>query len=241
MITNIVGKPALASAHIELEGGESFLSTSGSLTSFGGGVEITASTGGGLMKSWFRSKLGQESLLMVRTSVPDDSKGWIEVAPRFQGDLRSEALQYGQELYVISGSAIGWSPSLSVNPAPGNIGTIALHEGAVVLKVAAKSQIPGTLLVSGFGLIEAISLAKDSSIVVDSGHLVLWSTSCRVSPGLAGGIITQKLTGEGIMARVTGPGTVWIQNRSESKHRSWLLQTENKKRGFFSAFTQTNS
>ena len=67
--------------------------------------------------------------------------------------------------------------------------------------------------------------------IVDNGHLVAWNTKYILERIASGGIISGLASGEGLVCKFTGPGTVFIQTRnvvsapSSEAVRGWLLMT----------------
>jgi uncharacterized protein (AIM24 family) len=58
---------------------------------------------------------------------------------------------------------------------------------------------------------------------VDNGHLVAWNTEYRIEKA-GGGAMTSMKTGEGMVCRFTGPGTVYIQTRNLGEFASWVRE-----------------
>lgn len=50
--------------------------------------------------------------------------------------------------------------------------------------------------------------------IVDNGHLVAWNTKYVLERVASGGLISGMASGEGLVCKFTGPGTVFIQTRN---------------------------
>ena len=81
----------------------------------------------------------------------------------------------------------------------------------------------GRALLNSYGSIVRYDLAHGEVRVVDNGSMVAWTESMDYKIGLAsqkGGMLTKLVksaaSGEGIVCRFTGPGTVFVQTRSFS-------------------------
>jgi uncharacterized protein (AIM24 family) len=59
--------------------------------------------------------------------------------------------------------------------------------------------------------------------IVDNGHLVAWNTEYRIEKA-GGGAMTSMKTGEGMVCRFVGPGTVYIQTRNLGEFGSMVRQ-----------------
>lgn len=57
-------------------------------------------------------------------------------------------------------------------------------------------------------------LQDGEKYIVDNGHLVAWNTKYVMERVASGGIISGFASGEGLVCKFTGPGTVFIQTRN---------------------------
>jgi uncharacterized protein (AIM24 family) len=71
----------------------------------------------------------------------------------------------------------------------------------------------GELIVNGFGEIMEIKLDGSNEYVVDNEHVVAWSSNLEYDISVASGTFGFK-SGEGLVNRFRGVGTVYIQTRS---------------------------
>jgi uncharacterized protein (TIGR00266 family) len=79
----------------------------------------------------------------------------------------------------------------------------------------------GIVWLTSFGAIEPIHLQAGEQHIVDNGHLVAWN--CNYNFERAGGGSWQSIkTGEGLVCRFTGPGTVYIQTRNLQDFATWV-------------------
>ncbi|KXJ91180.1 tryptophan RNA-binding attenuator protein-like domain-containing protein [Microdochium bolleyi] len=72
----------------------------------------------------------------------------------------------------------------------------------------------GLLWISSFGAIIRKDLMPDEKYIVDNGHLVAWNTKYVMERVASGGIISGFASGEGLVCKFTGPGTVFLQTRN---------------------------
>lgn len=61
-------------------------------------------------------------------------------------------------------------------------------------------------------------LVDGEKYIVDNGHLVAWNTKYVMERVASGGIISGFASGEGLVCKFTGPGTVFIQTRNAVCH-----------------------
>lgn len=72
----------------------------------------------------------------------------------------------------------------------------------------------GLLWISSFGAIIRKDLMPEEKYIVDNGHLVAWNTKYVMERVVSGGIIAGLASGEGLVCKFTGPGTVFLQTRN---------------------------
>ncbi|KAI9855144.1 MAG: hypothetical protein M1824_006284 [Vezdaea acicularis] len=91
-------------------------------------------------------------------------------------------------------------------------------EGLFVYKISGT----GILWVTSFGAIIRKDLQPDEKYIVDNGHLVAWNCKYVLERVAAGGIISGVASGEGLVCKFTGPGTIFIQTRNPSAFAMWM-------------------
>ncbi|KAK4241640.1 tryptophan RNA-binding attenuator protein-like domain-containing protein [Achaetomium macrosporum] len=85
-------------------------------------------------------------------------------------------------------------------------------------------KITGTGLVwlTSFGAIIRKDLADGEKYIVDNGHLVAWNTKYVLERVTSGGLISGIASGEGLVCKFTGPGTVFIQTRNAKSFTAYM-------------------
>jgi uncharacterized protein (TIGR00266 family) len=134
------------------------------------------------------------------------------------GDLSVVEL-HDQTLLVQSGAYIASSESVEVNTKWTGAKTFFGKEGAIMLKVSGT----GTLIISSYGAIHAMTLAPGEKFVVDTGHLVSFDERVDYRVKKVAGWKSTLLSGEGLVAELTGPGDINIQSRSQTAFLAWLI------------------
>ena len=81
----------------------------------------------------------------------------------------------------------------------------------------------GDMIVSSFGAIERRTLAPDQVLKIDTGHIVAFQENIGYQVNKVGGWKSTLLSGEGLVATFTGPGTLWLQTRSPANFVGWLI------------------
>lgn len=72
----------------------------------------------------------------------------------------------------------------------------------------------GLMWITSFGAIIRKDLADGEKYIVDNGHLVAWNVKYVMERVASGGIMAGFASGEGLVCKFTGPGTVFLQTRN---------------------------
>jgi uncharacterized protein (TIGR00266 family) len=212
-------RPAYSLAYLVLDAGEQVFVERGSMAVMSGGVSVRAATGSGVSTAIARRAIGGESL--VFSAFKGEITGaWLAVAPPRPGDIEVVELA-GTGLLVQTGALLAYAEGVDVSLRYGGVRSVIMHEGVVFLHVAGE----GDAVLCSYGAIERLDVGQGETLIVDTGHLVAFDDTMQFEVGPLGSISTAALTGEGIVAKFTGPGVVYIQTRAERDLRSWLLPT----------------
>lgn len=219
MEINVRHRPAYSLAYVLLDSSERVFVERSAMAAMSGGVSVRASTGGSsLVKAVSRHTFGGESFVFSCFEA-ELTGAWVALAPTLPGDIDVLRLDGGQGLLIQTGSLLAYSEGVDVSMRYGGVRGMLIQEGVAFLHATGE----GDVVISSYGAIEQLQLGDDEQLIVDSGHLVAFSAGVRFEVGPLGSIATAALTGEGLVARFTGPGTVIIQTRAEQQLRDWLL------------------
>ncbi|KAF2238137.1 DUF124-domain-containing protein [Viridothelium virens] len=80
----------------------------------------------------------------------------------------------------------------------------------------------GILWITSLGAIIRKDLQEGEKYLVDNGHLVAWNCKYVLERVASGGIVSGISSGEGLVCKFTGPGTVFMQTRNPEAFSKWL-------------------
>jgi len=209
-------RPAYAMAKVGLDPGEEIVVEAGAMVGMSAGLELETKARGGLLKSFARSMLGQESFFLNTYRAPGG--GRVFLAPALPGDIRVLELT-GADLLVQSGSFLACSPGVEIETKWGGAKTFFASEGLILLRASGQ----GSLVVASYGAIDEIVLGPGETFTVDTGHLVTFAADMGFQVRKVGSWRSTLLSGEGLVVELTGPGTATIQSRSQDAFLSWLV------------------
>jgi uncharacterized protein (TIGR00266 family) len=214
-------KPTNTIASVTLDPGEQITSEAGALVSHTETISMSTQTGEadeGFLESVKDSVLGGESLFR-NTFVAEGAPGVVDLAPTKPGDMDTSELR-GEEVYVQSGSYVAASDGVSLDSEVGDLDTLFGGEGVALLK----AHGTGTLFLGSYGGIEQREIAANERFTVDSGHVVAWDATMEYNTERVGGYKETLLSGEGLVMRFDGPGTIFLQTRNYEDFLSEIVE-----------------
>lgn len=124
-----------------------------------------------------------------------------------RGDIVALTVDGRTEWLVGKGGYLAMSDGVSKETKSQGLGKALFSgEGLFVQKFFGK----GIVFVTSLGAIVQRQLKSGEQLIVDNGHLVAWNCSYAIER--AGGSLSSNLhTGEGLVCRFTGPGTIYLQ------------------------------
>lgn len=116
-----------------------------------------------------------------------------------------KAMFSGEGLFVLKLSGIGllWISSF----------------GAIIRKDVSRDPFSGQPYIY---VLKGRQLLASERYLVDNGHLVAWNCAYVMERVASGGIISGVASGEGLVCKFTGPGTVFLQTRNPAAFSLYL-------------------
>ncbi|KAK0614266.1 tryptophan RNA-binding attenuator protein-like domain-containing protein [Immersiella caudata] len=145
--------------------------------------------------------------------------GELLLAPPMLGDITSLRLS-GKESWSVSHDGyLASTQNVIKDYKRQGIGKAMFSgEGLWVYKISGT----GLLWLTSFGAIIRKDLADGEKYIVDNGHLVAWNTKYILERVASGGFISGFASGEGLVCKFTGPGTVFIQTRNAKAFSGYM-------------------
>ncbi len=225
MKIEVEARPSYGMATVHLEHGEVFIAESGSMVAMSPGLAVDTrfnGTGQSGPLGWITAALiGLARKIFVgesmfvnhfRASSPGQQ---VMVAPALVGDVEHLVLE-GNKVTVQSTSYLGSTAGVSVRVVWGGLSMLFSREGAFFLECRGQ----GDLVINAYGAIEKVEISGDYT--VDTGHVVAWEGDLTYSLGRAGNWKSTLLSGEGLVMRFSGQGTVWLQTRNLGSLLGWI-------------------
>ncbi len=216
MKTELLYQPAFAVCRASLNQGEQVRVEGGAMVAMAD-MSIETQATGGFMKSLKRSILGGESFFQnVYTAESNDSQ--IILGPALPGDIMIMELA-GEDMIVQSGSYMASDMGVDVDTDWGGARTFFGGEGLFMLRCSGT----GTLITSSYGAIHKVDMTAGQEFVVDTGHIVAFDAHMTYDVRKFGNWKSTIVGGEGFVVNFNGPGTVYLQTRSQQSFLGWLI------------------
>ncbi|NCO42969.1 MAG: TIGR00266 family protein [Armatimonadetes bacterium CG2_30_66_41] len=199
----------MQTVELTMKGGESVHTESGGMAWHTGDFRMATNMAGGVLGAIGR-KLAGESLFMT-TYTCESATGKLTFASCFPGHLRAVPLAAGQSMICQKDAflcaettvtlATHWRRKLGVGLLGG--------EGFVLQKLTG----PGLAFVEIAGETTEVELAAGEVLKVDTGHVAMHEPDVQFDVEMVKGVTNVLFGGEGlVLARLTGPGKVWLQS-----------------------------
>ena len=203
----------------KLRQGESMQAESDAMVSMSATLDIEGSMNGGLLGGLARRMLTNESFFF-QTVTARRGPGEVLFASSLPGGVIDVELDGSYALKVQKDGYLASTPGIQVTTKAQNlVQGLFSREGFFVLGVSGR----GTVFLSSYGSIHPINLEAGEEVSIDNGHLVAWSDYMNYTIEKASnGWMSSFMSGEMLVCRFRGPGTVLIQTRNPSAFASWI-------------------
>ena len=199
----------LQTVDIHLDRGESIYTESGGMAWMKGDINMNTGTKGGLMAGLGR-KLAGESLFMT-TYTCRSEEGLVVFTPEAPGKVLDFRLAAGQSLicqkdaFMCAQDSVKLEMHFRKKLGAGFFG----GEGFILQKVTG----PGTVFLEIPGEVREYSLVAGEVMQVDPGHIALFEPTVSYDITTVKGVANVLFSGEGLfLAKLTGPGRIWLQS-----------------------------
>lgn len=197
------------------QAGEQFITEAGAMVGRDTAVNMETSMRGGMGAALKRKLLGGESLFQ-NTFTASAAGERLQVAPPTEGDVMHVGLNPGSgAIFIQSSGYLASTPGVELDTKWG--GAKGFFSGAGMFLVKASGQ--GDLFISSFGAIHAVEIGKpgtpgENGYTVDTGHILAFTEGVDYKVDKVGGLKSLLASGEGLVAKFHGQGTVYLMTRN---------------------------
>ena len=203
-----------ATLNLELDEGDTIVAQPESMISMTTGIEIAAQMGGQTgkkgMAGGFRNLLSGESFFATIFRAKRDRQTLI-LAPRLQGDIVPLSIADGARYFLTQGSYLANVPGVRIDFKYGGVRGVMAKKGLYVMH----TQGEGDIFCSSYGSVISRELGAGESFVVDNRFVIAFSDTIEFQLVKAtSSTVDSYFSGEGLVNRYTGPGTLIYQTRA---------------------------
>ena len=211
--------PAYGVARLSLAPNEPVRVESGAMMTMSSGVMLQAKAEGGIMKSLKRAALGGESFFISTYTAPAQG-GFVDVAARLPGDVTMFEVVPGKALFIQKGSWLANEVNVTMDAKWGGFSNMFGGEGGFIIRADGQ----GKVVFACYGALEVWNLEPGQGITVDTGHMVAYEESVKMTMRRASGsgLVQSFKSGEGLVFDFAGPGRVWTQTRNPTEFLGWI-------------------
>lgn len=205
---------------VNLDQGENIKAESGAMVTMSPGIRLEGKIEGGLMGGIGRMLAGEK--FFFQTMVAQNGPGEVMLAASPPGGVADVQLDGSYSLLVQKDGFLAGSSGISVDTKMQNLAKgLFSGEGFFIVRISGS----GLVFVNSFGSIHPLTLQQGEEVIIDNQHLVAWPDYMHYTIEKASsGWMSSITSGEGLVCRFRGPGTVMIQTRNPRGFGEWIRQ-----------------
>ena len=202
-----------------LERGESIKAESDAMISMSSTIDVEGRMDGGLLRGMARKFLSGESMFFQELTARR-GPGKVIFGHAMPGGIIDVELDGSYGLRIQKDGFLASTHGIDIETKMQDL-SHGLFSGEGFFILNAKGR--GTIFVSSYGVIHPLNLENNEEVIIDNGHLVAWPDymDYKIEKASAGWI-SSITSGEGLVCRFRGPGTVLIQTRNPSSFAAWI-------------------
>jgi uncharacterized protein (TIGR00266 family) len=211
----IAHAPTFTTLEFELDEGETVAAQPGCMLAMTTGLDVKAGAGthmkgkGGFGRA-ARSMLAGENYFSANYRAKRNGERLV-LAPPEMGEIRGLEIREGTHHFIATGAFLACTSSVRLSLEYAGVKGLLATRGLFLMRTTGE----GLVFVSSFGALVEQVLAEGERFVLDNRHIVCFTDSMRYElVKVADSIRHSYLTGEGLVNRFTGPGSLLYQTRA---------------------------
>jgi uncharacterized protein (TIGR00266 family) len=211
----IIGTEAFGMIRASLSSNESLIVEPGAMASQDTDIECLTAMNGGFLSALAFRYLGSESFFINCFRNTSKETKVIYLSQPTPGQIIEKSLSH-ETVYLEPGSFIARTPG--VRSRVGWAGFASFLAGEGLFRLCLEGT--GRVWYGAYGAV--IEKEIVGSYLVDSGHLLSYPPTIRLSIRLAGSLFSSFVSKEGLVLKLSGTGKVQLQTRSVKGLAQWL-------------------
>lgn len=216
MKVHLKHQPALSLAVATLSPHEMVKVEPGSMVSYSADITVETKAEGGFLGG-LKRMVGGENFFQNEFTAGAQG-GEINLAHPLIGDMG--VINIGERGFLLqSGAYVASESGVSFDTTWGGAKGFFGSGNLLLLQVSGQ----GKIVVGCYGALEERVLSAGETYFIDTGHIVGFDSSISFEVQRVGNWRATLLSGEGFVCKLTGPGRVLMQTRSEGAFLGWLI------------------
>jgi uncharacterized protein (TIGR00266 family) len=203
-------QPTFAAIFVTLEPQDKLTVEAGGMVSMDADLTMTTEFSGGFFQGLVRKFLGGESLFVNVFTNNTNRNLNLVLTQSVIGDIACINLADlpQQKIYFQPGAYIASTLGAHLGVRWAGFASWIAGEGLFKLELSGK----GLVFFGAYGGLSTKQIVGE--FIVDSGHLVAYEPHITMKVGLSSGLVGSVTSGEGLVNRLSGNGTIYLQSRS---------------------------
>lgn len=216
----ILYQDAFPLLEVQLQRGDMVKAESGAMVSMSNTVDVEGKAEGGIMQGLGRMLAGEK--FFFQTLVANRGPGEVLLAPSIPGGIVDVELDGSYSMCVQKDGFLAATQNIQVSTQMQNLAKgFFSGEGFFIVRISGS----GTVFLNSYGAIHAVNVPAGEEVIIDNSHLVAWPDYMQYTIEKASrGWVSSFTSGEGLVCRFRGPGTVLIQTRNPRGFGDWIQQ-----------------
>jgi len=202
-------KNPMSILEVNLKKDESITAEAGALVFMQGDIQIDTKTRSGIFKTLKVSLLGNESFFVNKFTAKHDGCVLGLTGPPV-GDIIDIPISNDAGFIVQSGSYIASTPGVDIDTKWQGFTKGIFGSELFMLKATGN----GTVFCNAYGGIIKKQILPGETFILDNYHLVALSIDSNYEVTKFGGLKNTILGGEGLVTKISGPATVYLQTKN---------------------------
>lgn len=208
---SLLCRPEFAFLNVQIPAGQMLKVEASAMATMTPGLKMKTKLKGGLGRLVTR-----EAIVMNEfTAAKGDAE--IGIAPSLPGDLEHVALSGNDTIYLQSSAFVAATPGVKVESQWQGL-VKGFFSGESLFLIRCSGQ--GDLWFNTYGAM--IPIDVNGSYVVDTGYIVAFTQGLTYQVSRVGGYKSLFFSGEGLVAKFSGQGRVWVQTRQLPAFLRWV-------------------
>ncbi len=193
---------------VELEEGEAIYAEAGAMVYMSANMEIETKAKGGVFKGLKRKLMGESFFMNTYRSA--GGPAIVAFAGNVPGKVKALDIQPGQQMNMQKDAFVCATTGVDLElTRQKKVGAIVFGgEGFWLQKITGQ----GTCWIHAGGDLVEFELDPGQTMKVDNGNVVAWDNNVTYDLERVGGLKSTILSGEGLTAKMTGPGKIILQS-----------------------------